>query len=119
MINAIGYTNAVPAQIQVNMEKEQAQTDAFAAALDSAMKSADLAQMKKACDDFESYFISTLFKSMQSTVTAFTTEKKSPMESTFTDMLYDEYAKNATQSGGIGLSAFMLRQLAREQGIEE
>jgi flagellar protein FlgJ len=85
-------------------------------ALQGLAKSDDPESIKAAAREFESLFMHQLFKSMRATV-----PKDGMMDSgmggeMFTDMLDQEYAKQAAEQGGIGLADIVAEQLGAEQG---
>lgn len=68
-------------------------------------------KLYQAAQDFESLFVKQMLSSMRSTV-----EKSGMMdggmgEDIFEDMLYDQYAKNMTQSASFGLADSLYSQL--------
>lgn len=78
-----------------------------------ADKTSSDAQLRQACKDMESVFMSYLLKSMRSTVKSsdlFGSEKE---ESMFRDMLDDEVARAASEQKGIGIADMLYRQLSR------
>ena len=75
----------------------------------------ELADMKKACDDFEAIFIKMMLDSMKATVPERSLVKKNQGEEYFEDMLYDEYAKSMSQTDEFGLSEAMYRQMTVQQ----
>ena len=62
---------------------------------------------------FESLFINELFKSMRDTVPENTWLDGGMQQDVFEDMLYEEYALSASQSGGIGLSDIVYEYLTQ------
>lgn len=69
-------------------------------------------ELKKACDDFESYFIQLMFKEMRKTVNEDQgIIKKSQGEKIFRDLLDEQTSKLLTANGGIGLSNMMYMQM--------
>jgi flagellar protein FlgJ len=96
-----------------SMYKEKAESDSFQARLEQASKNGEDSKLREACNEFESYFLKMMFKSMRSTV--INTNglfKKSNAENIFQDMLDEQYCENAANGGnGIGLSDMLYRQL--------
>lgn len=93
------------------MEQDKLKAETFEHALNIAVKNGDDAGLMEACKEFEAYFLNVMFKEMRKTISS---EKKSSSEQTFMEMLDDEYAKKAANTGGIGLASFMYRQMKRE-----
>ena len=79
--------------------------------LEKTDNSKNTEELKKACSEFETLFISYLLKSMRGTIpkSGFIDGGKS--EEFFTSLLDREIAKNASLNKGIGLSSLILRQL--------
>ncbi len=74
-------------------------------------------QLMDACKEFETYFLEQMFKSMRATI-----HKEESSESSYTDMfednLYQEYAKNAADSGQLGLAQMLYEQMKRTYELE-
>lgn len=115
-ISSIGAYNT--SITQASMAKtEQSKAENFEKVLGKAVDSKDEKQLKKACKDFESYFINYIYKQMQSSVNSINNGegivKRSQGEDIFTEMLAEEYSKQATEQGGIGLADMMYKQLSK------
>ena len=70
-------------------------------------------ELMDACREFEAYFVEQLMKQMQKTVMKSELTEESETESYFKDMLYQEYASEASQGEGIGIAKMMYEQLKR------
>ncbi len=85
---------------------------------DKLLQANDDKELKEACDQFEEYFLNLMLKEMQKTVNKDKSEnsmfKESQGESITRDFLYQEYAKNMTAAGGIGLSKQMYEQMQKQ-----
>ena len=104
--------------MQINVDKaEQTQTQSFEDALNKAVENKDAQELKEACKEFESYFVSYIFKQMQNSVYSINNGNgfinRSQGEEIFTEMLLDEYSKTAADHGGIGLANMMYKQLSK------
>jgi flagellar protein FlgJ len=73
-------------------------------------------QLRKASQDLEAVFLSKMFEIMRSTIIHSDLIPRSFAEETFESMLYDEYAKNISKTGGLGIAESIYRQLS---GINE
>jgi flagellar protein FlgJ len=115
-ISSIGTYNTTITQASM-AKTEQSKAETFEKVLNKAVDSKDEKQLKKACKDFESYFINYIYKQMQSSVNSINNGegivKRSQGEDIFTEMLADEYSKQATEQGGIGLADMMYKQLSK------
>lgn len=82
--------------------------------------SATDAELMAACKEFETYFVEQLFKSMRATIHKADDSESSGSSYTdmFEDTLYQEYAKNATESGQLGLAQTLYEQMKRTYDIE-
>ena len=77
-------------------------------------QSARRGELLRASQEFESYFLSYLMKVMRETVPkgALTANRMGDMFNSFYD---EEIGKRAAQAGGIGLSAYILDTVARNE----
>jgi peptidoglycan hydrolase FlgJ len=73
-------------------------------------------ELLRASQEFESYFLSYLMKVMRETVPKgeFTAN---PMGEMYYSLYDEEIGKRAAQAGGIGLSAYVLDTLARNEDL--
>jgi flagellar protein FlgJ len=71
-------------------------------------------QLRKACSDLESLFISYLLKEMRATIPKSGFISGGRAEEIYTSMLDSELAKELSSKGGIGLSSVLLHQLERK-----
>lgn len=106
-----GYINQIKAQYESDTKK----TESFAEALNAAAISENDAELLHACQEFESYFLNLLFKEMRKTVGENDNAllKKSNAEKIFQEMLDEQISISASKTGGIGLAAFMYKQMKR------
>lgn len=97
---------------QINkLEKETEKVEKFSSQLDKAMEEKDEKQLKKACVEFESYFLNMMFKSMRKTVVP--GMEKSNAQQMFEEMLDQQMCQNIAEGGGIGFSDMMYNQLSK------
>ena len=74
-------------------------------------------ELMEACKSFEAYMLEQVFKGMQKTVIK-DEEEENDYLTQFGDMLYQEYAKDATKGQGIGLAQMLYEAMKRNgQGI--
>lgn len=96
-------------------QKSNIETDEFKQALDNAVQNGDDKELKKACVEFESYFLNMMFKSMRSTVISNDgIFAKSNAEKIFQDMLDEQMTKDMASAGGVGLADMMYKQLSKQ-----
>ena len=65
------------------------------------------------CREFESIFINMMLKEMRGTVQKAGLIDGGQAEEIFTDMLYDEYAKDMAKASGFGLADAVYLELSR------
>lgn len=95
-----------------NFDSSIEKTNTFQHALESAAARGDEAEIKKACLEFETYFLQVMFREMRKT--SFSGEgifSKSNTEEIFQDMLDEEISRNSARAGGIGLADMMYKQI--------
>jgi len=93
--------------------KETQDQNAFEAILNEAIEKKDSEKLKKACQEFEGYFLQQVFKEMRKTIPENNLLEKSQGREIFEDMLYEEYSKNISKGKGIGLSDMLYKQLSK------
>ncbi|MDW7661765.1 MAG: rod-binding protein [Bacillota bacterium] len=96
-----------------NDQKQTVETDAFKDLLAKAAEEKDLEGLKKACMEFETYFINTLFKEMRSSSEGTGLIEKSQARSMFEGMLDEEMSKKMSEAGGIGLADMLFKNLQK------
>ena len=105
-------------QALTELGNRNSETDTLVRSINAANEQKDEELLKKACGDFESYFIATMFKQMRESTQRINEDnaffQKSQAEKLFTEMHDEELAKSLTASGGIGLASFLYKQLSRE-----
>ncbi len=74
-------------------------------------KGMDVKKIKETSQEFESLFIEQLFKSMRNTVPKDEWLNGGIKQDIFEDMLYSEYSKEISRSGGIGLGDLVYKFL--------
>ena len=102
-------------QEQARLEQQQAQSGTFQAALDKAVQDKNDSELKKACQDFEAYFLQMMWKEMRNTVdTSGSFLQPGQAELIFQDMLDEENSKSAASTGRLGLADMMYRQMSQQ-----
>ncbi len=111
MINSLTSLN--PLATQMTESKKTQETKGFEDALAQAVQNQDDKALKEACEEVETYMLTTLFKQMKaSTKMGETLIEKGDYEETFEDFLVEEQCKQMVQVGGIGLADMMYKQMA-------
>lgn len=68
-------------------------------------------ELMEVCKSFEAYFLEQVMKGMEKTIPY--EEKKNPYREYFGDILYQEYAKSATETQGLGLAQMLYEAIKR------
>lgn len=68
-------------------------------------------ELMEVCKSFEAYFLEQVMKGMEKTIPY--EEKKNSYREFFGDMLYQEYAKSATENQGLGLAQMLYESIKR------
>ena len=68
-------------------------------------------ELMEVCKSFESYLLEQVMKGMEKTIPS--EEKKNTYLEYFGDMLYQEYAKSATENQGLGLAQMLYESMKR------
>lgn len=97
-------------------EKETIETNAFKEALEKAATDKDLTKLKEASQEFEAYFVNTLFKEMRKTIQDGGLVEKSEATTTFEEMLDEEMSKTISKNGGMGLADMIYNNMLRVYG---
>lgn len=70
-------------------------------------------ELMDACKSFEAYLIEQVFKGMEKTILK--DEEENDYLAQFGDKLYEEYAKEASKSGGLGIAQMLYDSMKRDQ----
>jgi len=97
-------------------EKDTIETNAFKDALEKAATDKDLTRLKEASQEFEAYFVNTLFKEMRKTIQDGGLVEKSEATTTFEEMLDEEMSKTISKNGGFGLSDMIYNNMLKVYG---
>lgn len=111
-VAGLGSINFSELQEINKIKNGEAKTKAFSEALETALENKDEKELKKACVEFESYFLNMMFKSMRKTIVP--GMEKSNAEKMFQEMLDQEMCQNIAESGGIGFADMMYNQLSKD-----
>ena len=97
------------------LKKNESEQQDFSATLEEAIASEDKKKLKEACEQVETYMLTTIFKQMKSsTELGERLIEKGDYEEMFEDQMIDEQCKNMVKAGGIGLADMMYKQMAME-----
>ena len=97
-----------------SMTKNTEKTNEFQKLLDDIVREKDDQELKKACEEFESYYLQELYGEMRKTIPENTLLDKSEGRDIYEDMLYEEYAKLSSKGSGAGLAQMLYKQLSKD-----
>lgn len=86
----------------------------FAAHLRKAMETKDQAELRKATQEMEAFFLSLLWREMRATIPRSGLFPRGLAEDIFEEMLDQAYAQAMAKAGGLGLADILYRQLSGE-----
>jgi flagellar protein FlgJ len=69
-------------------------------------------ELMEACKSFESYLLEQVFKGMEKTIIK-DEEEENDYLAQFGDKLYEEYAKDASESGSMGIAQILYESMKR------
>lgn len=96
---------------QMMRVRESQQTDQLARMREIRNQPMDDKRIKEVSQEFESLFVNELLKSMRKTVPENEWLNGGMQQEVFEDMLYNEYARSISKSGGIGLGDMVYKSL--------
>jgi flagellar protein FlgJ len=99
-----------PGSFNTGALRSEASGTSFEEALKKASSSSEESELKKACEQFEAYFIQMMFREMRKT--SFSPQGRE--EAIFTDMLDEEISKGAAKAQTFGLAEMMAKQIKRQ-----
>lgn len=109
-LDAINYYNS-----SIHQTATQSKAKSLQNSLENLENSSD-EELMDVCKEFESYFLEQVFKSMEKTIMKDEdSSTDSGYSSYFKDMLTQEYAKNATETGGYGIAQMLYDSMKRQQ----
>lgn len=103
-------------QSALSAQQETAETESFKKTLEEAASSKDLEKLKVASQEFEAYFVNTLFKEMRKTIQDGGLTEKSQARETFEGMLDEEMSKLISKKGGFGIADLIYENMSRVYG---
>ena len=73
------------------------------------------------CKEFEAYFVEQMFKAMQKMVPESSEEMSSStrqLQDYYKEQMTQSFAKQSTESGGLGIAQMLYEQMKRNYGLE-
>jgi flagellar protein FlgJ len=118
MINPISNGNNITDYNNANSKAQEAKQGEFERALEKALEEKDEKKLQKACADLEAIFVNMMFKQMRSTVQKSGLIDGGSAEEMYEDMLFENYAEEASKGKGTGLGDMLYRQLSKSMNTE-
>jgi flagellar protein FlgJ len=72
-------------------------------------------ELMDACKSFEAYLLEQVFKGMEKTIMKDEDEEQNDYLAQFGDKIYEEYAKEASESGSLGIAQMLYDSMKRNQ----
>ncbi len=88
---------------------KEAEIDDFQPKFKELLEKKDKKALEKVSKDFESIFVSMVFKTMRSSIPESSLVESSHGRKIFEGMLDEEYAKNIAEKGGFGIADMIMR----------
>lgn len=112
-MNINSVTTAPLVETQLKEEKTTSSSE-FQAMLEAAKASGNTEELREATDELEAIFLNMMMKTMRESIPdSEGIFKKSEAEETFQTMLDEEYTKNMSEAGGIGISDMIFDQFQK------
>jgi flagellar protein FlgJ len=96
----------------IHSERGRAADDSFEKHLETAVEKNDQEEMKKACQEFESIFLSMVYKQMKASIPKSGLIPKDAGAEIFESMLDEKLMEEAAKGRGIGLADTLYKQLS-------
>ena len=96
-----------------------AKDESFEERLQKASTSKDEEKLREVCNNLESVFLNMMFKSMRSTIQKSDLMGESFATEAYEDMLYENYADEASKAKGFGLGDMLYKQLSKNIKTDE
>ncbi len=106
-----GIGNDITSAYSQITESESTVTD-FKKIIDQAISEKDDKELKKACEDFEAYYVQRLFKEMRKTIPDGGLFEQSNEKNIYTEMLDTEYSNVVSENSGTGIAKILYKQLS-------
>lgn len=107
-----GYTSTY-----LDNVKSQTSSSSASATAGKDYTNATEEELYEACKEFEVYFVEQMFKAMRATVPESEDSTSTSALDMFEDNLYQEYAKQASDSGQLGLAQQLFEQMKRNYSL--
>ncbi|SHI38098.1 rod-binding protein [Lutispora thermophila] len=118
MINPINSDYNVQIKTAVDKAKN-VKDESFEDMLQKAAKENDKEEIREACRSLETVFLNIMFNSMRSTIQKSDLFGNSFARGIYEDMLYEQYAEEASRGKGLGIGEMLYEQLSKNLKVDE
>ena len=98
----------------IDSAKAKVGDDNFEKRLQQAISGKDEKELKKVCIDFESVFLSMMYKQMKASVPKSDLLPEEPGREIFESMMDDRLMEQASKGNGMGLGDMLYKQLSKQ-----
>ena len=106
-------------QSALTQQQETAEAESFKKTLEKAATDKDMDRLKVASQEFEAYFVNSLFKEIRKTIQDGGLTEKSQARETFEGMLDEEMSKLISKKGGFGIADLIYENMSRVYGSKD
>ena len=112
MINPIGFGDNSLIDLALNKTHE-AKEERFEDVLKEAVSNKNEKELKEACQNLEAVFLNMVFKNMRNTIEKSDILGDSFATGIYEDMLYENFADEASKGKGVGIGEMLYKQLSQ------
>jgi flagellar protein FlgJ len=105
----ISIGSGTPYSLIAGMPRDQVKTEQLQEKL--MKENASDEELMEVCKSFETYLLTQVMKEMEKTIPG--RDDKNPYLEQFGDILYEEYAKDATEGEGLGIAQMLYESMKR------
>lgn len=109
---SISIGNNYSMETALSQVKTSGNTSKLEDTLNKNLEKASDDELMDVCKSFESYLVEQMFKEMKKTVNS--EEDEGEYVSYFGDMLYEKYADDLTENGGLGIAQMLYESMKRQ-----
>jgi len=95
-----------------SLSVEESRNNSFQSVIKNKLNDKDQKKLYEACQELEAVWLSKVMETMRNTINRSDLIPRSFAEETFESMLYDEYAKNMSKTGQMGIAELLYQQLS-------
>lgn len=95
-----------------SLSVEESRNSSFQSIIKNKLNDKDQKKLYGACQELEAVWLSKMMETMRNTINRSDLIPRTFAEETFESMLYDEYAKNMSKTGQMGIAEILYQQLS-------